>query len=59
MTTEQQQELRELLVNLNSFEANVEVQVLINEIQEALACDITLREFRKRKKQQKKKQITH
>jgi hypothetical protein len=59
MTTEQQQELKDLLANLNSFDSNVEVQILISEIQGALSCNVTLREFRKRKKQQKKKQSSY
>jgi hypothetical protein len=55
MTEEQQQELKDLLVNLNNFENNIEVQILISEIQSALSQGVTLREYRKRKKQEKKK----
>jgi hypothetical protein len=58
MTTEQQQELEDLLANLLSFDGNAEVQILISEIQNALSCNMTLREYRKHKKQQKKKQFS-
>lgn len=59
MTTEQQRELKDLLTNLDSFDGNAEVQILIYEIQEALSCNMTLREYRKHKKQQKKKKSFH
>jgi hypothetical protein len=58
MTDQQQQELKTLLSNLNNFDSNVEVQILISEINGALENNITLREYRKRKKQLKKKQHT-
>jgi hypothetical protein len=54
MTAEQRQELINLLTNLKGFESNIEVQILSNEIREAINSDITLREYRKRKKQRKK-----
>ena len=54
MTAEQRQELIDLLANLKGFESNIEVQILSNEIREAINSDITLREYRKRKKQRKK-----
>jgi hypothetical protein len=54
MTAEQRQELTNLLTNLKGFESNIEVQILSNEIREAINSDITLREYRKRKKQRKK-----
>lgn len=54
MTAEQRQELINLLANLKGFESNIEVQILSNEIREAINSDITLREYRKRKKQRKK-----
>ena len=56
MTAEQRQELLDLETNLSSFESNAEVQLLVHEIQEALTYNITLREYRKRKKRLRKEQ---
>lgn len=57
MTEEQRQELRDLLKNLSEFESNAEVYLLMDDIQEALKQDITLREYKKFKKRARKKRI--
>lgn len=57
MTEEQRQELRDLLKNLSEFESNAEVFILMKDIQEALKLDITLREYKKIKKRDRKRRI--